>query len=55
MAFSLHNRKVVKLLDFTPAEIKFMHCLPAFHNRDTAVGEDIDQKFGLNSMKVTEE
>ena len=55
MAFSLHIRKVVKLLDFTPVEIKFMHCLPAFHNRVIAVGEDIDQKFGLNSMEVTEE
>ncbi|KAB2843552.1 MAG: ornithine carbamoyltransferase subunit F, partial [Melioribacteraceae bacterium] len=35
--------------------VKFMHCLPAFHNRETAVGEDIFQKFGLESMEVTEE
>jgi ornithine carbamoyltransferase len=34
---------------------KFMHCLPAFHNRETAVGEDIFKKFGLESMEVTEE
>jgi ornithine carbamoyltransferase len=34
---------------------KFMHCLPAFHNRKTAVGEDIFQKFGIESMEVTEE
>jgi ornithine carbamoyltransferase len=34
---------------------KFMHCLPAFHNRDTVIGEDIYQKFGLESMEVTEE
>ena len=34
---------------------KFMHCLPAFHNRETAVGEDIFQKFGIESMEVTEE
>ncbi|MBN1301973.1 MAG: ornithine carbamoyltransferase [Melioribacteraceae bacterium] len=36
-------------------EVKFMHCLPAFHNRETAVGEEIYQKFGLDSMEVTEE
>jgi ornithine carbamoyltransferase len=35
--------------------VKFMHCLPAFHNRDTVIGEDIYQKFGLESMEVTEE
>ena len=34
---------------------KFMHCLPAFHNRETTVGEDIFQKFGLDGMEVTEE
>ncbi|KAB2870539.1 MAG: ornithine carbamoyltransferase [Bacteroidales bacterium] len=34
---------------------KFMHCLPAFHNRKTAVGEEIFMKFGLESMEVTEE
>ena len=36
-------------------KVKFMHCLPAFHNRETAVGEEIYQKFGLESMEVTEE
>lgn len=35
--------------------VKFMHCLPAFHNRETKVGEDIFQKFGLEAMEVTEE
>ena len=30
-------------------------CLPAFHNRDTKIGEDIYQKFGLDAMEVTEE
>jgi len=34
---------------------KFMHCLPAFHNRETVVGEEIFQKFGLDGMEVTEE
>ena len=35
--------------------VKFLHCLPAFHNRDTKVGEEIYQKFGLEAMEVTEE
>jgi len=35
--------------------VKFMHCLPAFHNRDTEVGEDVYQKYGENGLEVTEE
>ena len=34
--------------------VKFLHCLPAFHNRDTTIGEEIYQKFGLDAMEVTE-
>lgn len=36
-------------------DANFMHCLPAFHNRDTKVGEDVFQKFGLDGLEVTEE
>jgi len=36
-------------------EVKFLHCLPAFHNRETKVGEEIYQKFGLDGLEVTEE
>jgi ornithine carbamoyltransferase len=36
-------------------DVKFMHCLPAFHNRDTEVGKEMYQKYGLNGMEVTEE
>ncbi|MCX6168042.1 MAG: ornithine carbamoyltransferase [Ignavibacteriales bacterium] len=36
-------------------DVKFLHCLPAFHNRETTVGEQIFQKFGLESMEVTDE
>ena len=36
-------------------KVKFLHCLPAFHNRETEVGEEIYQKFGLESMEVTDE
>lgn len=35
--------------------VKFLHCLPAFHNRDTRMGEEIFQKFGIESMEVTED
>jgi ornithine carbamoyltransferase len=36
-------------------DVKFLHCLPAFHNRETVIGEEIYQKFGLDAMEVTEE
>ena len=36
-------------------DVKVMHCLPAFHNRETVVGEDIFQQYGLDGMEVTEE
>ncbi|WP_028708853.1 ornithine carbamoyltransferase [Propionicicella superfundia] len=36
-------------------EVKFMHCLPAYHNRETTVGEAIYQRFGLEELEVTEE
>ena len=35
--------------------VQFMHCLPAFHNRETRIGEDIYQKTGLDGLEVTEE
>jgi len=34
---------------------KFMHCLPAFHNRETAIGEKIFEQYGIESMEVSEE
>jgi ornithine carbamoyltransferase len=36
-------------------DTKFMHCLPAFHNTATKVGEDIYEKFGIEAMEVTDE
>jgi ornithine carbamoyltransferase len=47
------NRNVLKMTG--NPNVKLMHCLPAFHNRETTVGEQIYQKFGLESMEVTEE
>lgn len=36
-------------------DVKFLHCLPAFHDRNTTVGEDIYQKTGMEAMEVTNE
>jgi ornithine carbamoyltransferase len=36
-------------------KVKFMHCLPAYHNRDTKVGEEVFQQSGMESLEVTEE
>jgi ornithine carbamoyltransferase len=36
-------------------DVRFLHCLPAFHNRETKVGEEIFRKYGLDGMEVTEE
>ncbi len=34
---------------------KFMHCLPAFHNRETKIGEEVFEKYGISEMEVTDE
>jgi ornithine carbamoyltransferase len=47
------NRRLLELSG-NPA-VKFMHCLPAFHNRETEVGEQVHQKFGVEAMEVTDE
>ena len=36
-------------------KVKFLHCLPAFHNKDTKIGLDIFNKYGLNGMEVTDD
>ena len=33
----------------------FLHCLPSFHDRETTVGEEIYEKFGLEAMEVTDD
>jgi ornithine carbamoyltransferase len=47
------NMNVLKLT--ANKNVKFLHCLPAFHNRDTIVGEEIFRKFGLDGLEVTED
>ena len=47
------NMETIKLTG--NPDVKFLHCLPAFHNRETTIGEEIYQKFGLDGMEVTED
>ncbi|MEH6499736.1 MAG: ornithine carbamoyltransferase [Pseudoalteromonas distincta] len=35
--------------------VRFMHCLPAFHNTETMIGKDIQAQFGIDAMEVTDE
>ncbi len=44
-----------KLMENAGPQVKFMHCLPAFHDLNTTIGKDIHDKFGLDEMEVTDE
>lgn len=47
------NKKITALTG--NPKVKFLHCLPAFHNRETTIGEEIYKKFGLDGMEVTDD
>lgn len=47
------NKEVVKMTG--NPKVKFLHCLPAFHNRETKIGEEIYQKYKLDGMEVTDD
>lgn len=47
------NRQALELTG--NPQVKFLHCLPAFHDRNTKVGDEIYKKFGLESMEVTDD
>jgi len=47
------NRRTLELTG--NPDVKFLHCLPAFHNRDTRVGAEIFAKYGLDGIEVTED
>jgi ornithine carbamoyltransferase len=36
-------------------KVKFMHCLPAFHNRETTKGEELFRTYGMDGLEVTDE
>ena len=44
-----------KLMKIAGDQCRFMHCLPAFHDLKTQIGQEIYQKFGLSCMEVTDE
>ena len=45
-----------KVMDMTGnPNVKFLHCLPSFHNTETKIGLEISHKFGLNGMEVIDE
>jgi ornithine carbamoyltransferase len=44
-----------KLLDMANQNCIFLHCLPSFHNLDTKIGKEINEKFGLSEMEVTDD
>ena len=43
------------LMDNAGLQCRFMHCLPAFHDRNTTIGAEIGEKFGIDCMEVTDE
>ena len=43
------------LMDQAGEQCRFMHCLPAFHDLNTAIGRDIYRKFGIDCMEVTDQ
>ncbi|SVC18189.1 uncharacterized protein METZ01_LOCUS271043, partial [marine metagenome] len=47
------NSRVLAMTGDPPA--KFLHCLPAFHDRNTKLGEAIYEKFALDGMEVTDD
>lgn len=36
-------------------EVRFLHCLPAFHDRETAIGAALYERTGLEALEVTDE
>ena len=48
-------RVTTELMDFTNENSIFMHCLPSFHNNKTRIGKEIEDKYGVSEMEVTDE
>ncbi len=45
----------MNMIRMAAPDVIFLHCLPAFHDRNTTIGEQIFQEFGLPEMEVTDE
>ena len=48
-------RVTQQLMDAAGTQCRFMHCLPAFHDRNTEIGAQMGQKYGIDCMEVTDE
>lgn len=44
-----------ELVKYAKDDYLFMHCLPAFHDLNTKVAKEIEQKYGIKEMEVTDE
>ena len=51
----LPYRVTMDLINNAKGSVVFMHCLPAFHDLKTKIGKQINEKFGLTEMEVTDE
>ena len=43
------------VMDNAGEQAIFLHCLPAFHDLKTGIGKEIEKKFGISEMEVTDE
>lgn len=43
------------LMENAGPQVRFMHCLPSFHDLNTVIGKEINRKYGLDAMEVTDE
>jgi ornithine carbamoyltransferase len=47
------NKKVIELTG--NENVKFLHCLPSYHNLETEIGREVFEKFGMDGLEVTED
>ena len=43
------------MMEYAKTDAVFMHCLPAYHDLNTAIGRQVHEKFGLSEIEVTDE
>ena len=48
-------RVTMELMQIAGPQCRFMHCLPAFHDLKTEIGQDVYNKFAIDCMEVTDE